>query len=477
MSYQKQAWRDYDDTKTELQNLQNGAVVTPERMNHIETGVANAAVASEVTAQLAQKAEIRLTGNNYIPTKTPTDFGWKDHPLVNKIFSDGKGNYSVSGFDISDFQPTGKTLYVTKNGDDENTGLSLDSSLASLKKAYELGATVILVGEGIYFREEVFFDVEVNRDLTIKGLFGNKVVFTTAHPTEEFVKHGSGNVYSVTTGAPSRMLDIRTIDKNGDHLSLEEVDTLNQVESKSNSYAYISGVLYVHLVDGAEPNNDFLKRFTQGYNISFTGRNTLYLENIETWGGNPNIRVRGSETVRPKVFGKNVKAKYSSSAATGNQIGIQHVELSIFQDSEVAKGLKDGFHYSGKTNAVEINCIGRNNGEVNSGSNQGSTAHSNCTVIRVGGNYFNNTGASVGDDGASAPCESWNLGVKAHSSDSSVNTQNASFMAYDGVKMFIEGSLGYGSKYDLSGAGTIYSRNNSFHSETLKHENTTLIDY
>lgn len=44
MSYQKQIWREYDDTKTELQNMQNGAVVTPERLNHIETGIANSAV-------------------------------------------------------------------------------------------------------------------------------------------------------------------------------------------------------------------------------------------------------------------------------------------------------------------------------------------------------------------------------------------------------------------------------------------------
>ena len=61
MAYQKQTWRDYDDTKTEVVNMGQGAVVTPERMNHIETGVANAAVASEVTAQLAQKAKHGLT--------------------------------------------------------------------------------------------------------------------------------------------------------------------------------------------------------------------------------------------------------------------------------------------------------------------------------------------------------------------------------------------------------------------------------
>ena len=41
MTYQKQTWRDYDDTKTEVVNMGQGAVVTPARMNHIETGIAN----------------------------------------------------------------------------------------------------------------------------------------------------------------------------------------------------------------------------------------------------------------------------------------------------------------------------------------------------------------------------------------------------------------------------------------------------
>ncbi len=55
MAYQKQTWRDFDDTKTDLQNINNGAVVTPERLNHIENGIANSADKAEVTAQLQQK--------------------------------------------------------------------------------------------------------------------------------------------------------------------------------------------------------------------------------------------------------------------------------------------------------------------------------------------------------------------------------------------------------------------------------------
>ncbi|MDT2600347.1 hypothetical protein P7D85_11220, partial [Enterococcus hulanensis] len=39
MAYEKQNWVSYDDNKTEEQNIQDGAVVTAERMNHIESGL------------------------------------------------------------------------------------------------------------------------------------------------------------------------------------------------------------------------------------------------------------------------------------------------------------------------------------------------------------------------------------------------------------------------------------------------------
>lgn len=39
MSYEKQTWNKYDDLKTEEENIENGAVVTDNRMNHIEEGI------------------------------------------------------------------------------------------------------------------------------------------------------------------------------------------------------------------------------------------------------------------------------------------------------------------------------------------------------------------------------------------------------------------------------------------------------
>ncbi|KST96304.1 Phage tail assembly [Lactococcus lactis subsp. lactis] len=39
MSYEKQTWNQYDELKTEEENIKNGAVVTDNRMNHIEEGI------------------------------------------------------------------------------------------------------------------------------------------------------------------------------------------------------------------------------------------------------------------------------------------------------------------------------------------------------------------------------------------------------------------------------------------------------
>ena len=41
MSYEKQAWSKYDALKSEEENIENGAVVTDSRMNHMEDGISN----------------------------------------------------------------------------------------------------------------------------------------------------------------------------------------------------------------------------------------------------------------------------------------------------------------------------------------------------------------------------------------------------------------------------------------------------
>lgn len=90
MAYQKQTWRDFDDTKTDLQNINNGAVVTPERLNHIENGIANSADKAEVTAQL-QQTEQQIEKNELKPytVKNLQSASLSPKPVVVFTFDDG----------------------------------------------------------------------------------------------------------------------------------------------------------------------------------------------------------------------------------------------------------------------------------------------------------------------------------------------------------------------------------------------------
>lgn len=80
MSYDKQTWVKYDELKTEEENIQSGAVVTDNRMNHIEGGIG--ANDSAITAHVANKsnphgitkAQLGLDKVDNIQQASKTDF-------------------------------------------------------------------------------------------------------------------------------------------------------------------------------------------------------------------------------------------------------------------------------------------------------------------------------------------------------------------------------------------------------------------
>lgn len=55
MSYEKQTWNKYDELKTEEENIENGAVVTDNRMNHMEEGIESNDKANSSQAQSMNK--------------------------------------------------------------------------------------------------------------------------------------------------------------------------------------------------------------------------------------------------------------------------------------------------------------------------------------------------------------------------------------------------------------------------------------
>lgn len=80
MSYEKQAWSKYDALKPEEENIENGAVVTDSRMNHMEDGIEDSSstlenhVSNKVNPHAVTKTQVGLGNVDNIEQAAKTDF-------------------------------------------------------------------------------------------------------------------------------------------------------------------------------------------------------------------------------------------------------------------------------------------------------------------------------------------------------------------------------------------------------------------
>ncbi|MGM0169049.1 hypothetical protein IGI39_003365 [Enterococcus sp. AZ135] len=105
MAYEKQIWIPYDDNKTEEQNIQDGAVVTAERMNHLETGLDEHESDKEnphkVTAEQTG-AYTQTQANERYMRKNATNYGSGDWDTYTEV-----GTFGVTNFTGANAPATG----------------------------------------------------------------------------------------------------------------------------------------------------------------------------------------------------------------------------------------------------------------------------------------------------------------------------------------------------------------------------------
>ena len=439
----------------------------------------------EKETEFSSKLARTMNGiNNTQPVKTPVGFNWIDHPLKNKIFTDANGNFFLKDFNIRRFKPKGKIYYVdVNNGSDANDGLTLNTALQSVKAAFDKSdCTVIKVAEGFYNREQSMWGRTINKNLSIEALPGHDVLLTQVAKANWQPTEGRSGVYQTSSSNVQFILDINFKDANGDFLKLTKVSTADEVEANPGSYALVSGVIYVKTTDSRVVDNETIWRFTDADAIKIEGNYTLYLEGIKMYGGNRPLYASNSEGVGSlRVFAKDCDFKYSNNE-TYDVVHIRGAELVIFENCSATNGLKDGFNYYTQhgvpTNAIEINCVGKNNGNEEDGNDQGSTQHSGGKIIRINGDYNNNYGSNIADDGAGT--QSWNLGCISFKSLSPYPSQKKNYYAYTEVDMWLDGCLGFDvgdNGSDVGGNGNIYIRNINLLSATQVDESSTVIEY
>lgn len=224
-------------------------------------------------------------------------------------------------------------------------------------------------------------------------------MFTQCDTSTAWTVEGAAPVYKVSLSSTGVVFDLTApVTAGGLPVPLQPVATLAEVASTPHSTYYDAGTVYVHLHDDRAPDTDVLVSRSTYHttSISVAEPHRLLIEGCEFWGG-VTAQLRGM-TAGATLLARDTAWRF----ARDNGLSVQGFARTVLVDCEATHNGVDGFNYhdyNGLTGEVlEVNCIGRLNGQTAGGSSQnGSTAHDNYRIVRVGGRYEFNPGPNVAD--------------------------------------------------------------------------------
>lgn len=383
-----------------------------------------------------------------VPPPAIGDFNWAAMPVP--VLTDGNGHYDTA-YDISVNAPTGKIYYVNgTTGLDTNSGLTEALAFKTLNKAVTTADSVeIRVTDGIYNRVGAFSGTAVTRSgsLAIIATGGNVRVINCSPQTWAFHNQATyPYLYKTTATGGKQVFDDLYHDAFDDMLEYTPVGTAQECNDTPGT-CFISGTTtYIRTVDGRVPDDSIMVLKDQ-LSAQFND-GTFYFEGISFEGGfNGAVRVEKISTA-PKAYFKNCKFKYATNdAGSPGGVSIVGAAESFFQGCEAARNINDGFNYHVKTatlpNAIEINCLGRDNGKDDDIDN-GSTQHDGGKAFRLNCYYRGNKGSNLGDTFPGT--QSWNVGIlSGESTARDEKRYNSNYTAHVGAKVILEGCESRGS--------------------------------
>lgn len=394
-----------------------------------------------------------------IPVVTPEGFTWTDHPLVGRIWTDGRGNFETD-FDVSEMQwvGAGKTYYVAPHGDDSNDGLTLATAFRTIHHAITRSdVDIVLVAEGVYDRNTGFRGSEVTRNMSIKALPGHDVRIGT-HRNESWEPTEYPSVWKSDVGLHNALAVYdASIPDGDDYTPLESKESVTDVANQPGSWFYDNAerTVYVHTHDERVPDTH-IRVYIPTKNLWTFKPITLYVEGIHFEGGAYAVQAHNEEHGDQRLLAKRCTFKYSVSN-NNNVVHVTGASLVVMQEVTAARSRRDGFNYhkweTSIPKVIEIACVGRNNGTTS--TDNGSSVHDGIKAIRLNGAYYMNRGPNVPDVGDGT--ESWNLGCVAFGSES------AGFLT--DAAMWLDGCMAYSNRsYSLQpmGGATIKVRNTRY---------------
>ena len=338
-----------------------------------------------------------------------------DLPAIH-IHVDDNGVASVLAFDITAGMPTGKAYYVSTTGSDANDGLTAGSPLATIGVAMgKVDVDVIYVATGTYIRSKAF-TVAATRSVSIIAT-GGTVTTNNFDALTWSADSTYTNLSKATRSTVYAVYDNKYLTADGDSTKLLKCNTIELCAATIGSWFTDNVSVWVNPSDERVADAD-IRAFLDVRGILSNGKN-IYIEGFNILGGGLGVcNFTNTTSTLTHCRAKNCTFRYGKDSLNG-VARVYGKIAAVFENCVAAHGASDGFNYHLYVGidvapvALEINCIGRNNGDGGDIIDNGSTMHDGGTIIRVGGEYYHNNGPNVIDYNSS---KSWNIGVNAHDS-------------------------------------------------------------
>lgn len=400
--------------------------------------------------------DLKLNGSGWRAVAVPdAGFSW----LPFGVQQNGRRFRARLDWAIDGSRPTGTAYYVATTGNDGNDGLSAVAPLRKISTALaKADVGVVYVAAGLYGLTNGWGTVNQTRSVSVIATGGRVVNGNFAEGLSWANQAGASlpNTYRASRSAVGAAWDRGVVDAAGDYYKLTLVSDAATVDATPGSWYTDNTYVWVRLSDDRAPDANVLCIFNNVQSSGkFSGSGTVYVEGFDfvggwTIGGFYLLATAGNS---PTGFFKDCTFKYS------NANGISVVGATIFcQNCTAAKNVDDGFNYhwlSGTFNgrAVEINCIGRDNGATGDVDNA-STTHDGGAIVRIMGEYCRSVGRNIHD--ITSGTKSWLLGCWVH--DSASGAADINFAAgaggADTAEMWLDSCKSDGSATDIEIAAT-----------------------
>lgn len=336
---------------------------------------------------------------NYQLFEMPSAFTGTYLPV--NIYTDGEK--FATDFDAGKFKNTGgTTIYVapiadggvsTNDGKTPQTPKNLYNAINTVATS---GDTVILL-PGFYTSSDTSSLTSNSFDKSINVIGRDRVVWCidgVLYKAQQSKAYDSTNQLWTCTRSSAGLV----ISSKDHRFAYTKVTSLATCQATPKSWYFSSGTVYIN--DTEEPDAIIITE-RDGIVLTPTVSRQMYFENILFVGGKWSFQFNNpSSGTLTAVFNNCIFTRtygsYSNISVKGGNVLFYHCEASYSS--------RDGFSYSPSTGStvqfVEIDCCGENNGLQKTDSqsvDNGSTAHSGATGIRVNGIYQNNWGANVAD--------------------------------------------------------------------------------